>query len=217
MKTISKLEDIFMKGVTGYVEESINNQAINEDQIAMIFDQSEQSLQRFQKNIEIAESWMLQTICKLRYGSSYQGNSISYGNYHFIFSYEILLNVYQKSIKANADPILLDVLLDQVYATKYRDNPDQLKRVKIETHLDPLKHINDRSVIMDMVDKFLLSREDAMMKLNLPSYKQRFERENVDLLTFGEDMLFSDKINLIKETMMGYIKLPESVSNALTD
>ena len=70
---------------------------------------------------------------------------------------------------------------------------------------------------MDMVDKFLLSREDAMMKLNLPSYKQRFERENVDLLTFGEDMLFSDKINLIKETMMGYIKLPESVSNALTD
>lgn len=203
-KEVDRLEDKFMKSVTGFSTEIFKGTAINEKQVMSMFEDGEKALMRLQAVFEKAESQLVEIMARLRYGDSYIGNNWSYGTKHHLLNYDLLYDLYQNALEKNADSITLDMLQDQCFAAKYRNNPREYQRVRIELNIDPLRHLS-KSDAITMHDRGLITSEDLYVKMNLSSLKLRFERENGNMLEFGELLSFDKKIDAIRETIYAYV------------
>ena len=99
----------------------------------------------------------------------------------------------------------LDALLTQVIETEYRHNPQQMQRMVILSDLEPYRHLT-RNEVAGLYDKGIVSREEYLVKLNFADFVRRFERENMNIIEFGDTIDYDKKIGIIKERMMEYAK-----------
>ena len=62
-----------------------------------------------------------------------------------------------------------------------------------------------------LYDKGLASAEQLMLKLDFSDFVKRFERENMNIVEFGENIAYDTKIGIIRERLMEYAteQLPE--------
>jgi hypothetical protein len=51
-----------------------------------------------------------------------------------------------------------------------------------------------------------VSIEELLIKLNFADFIKRFERENMNIITFGENIDYDKKIDTIKERLMEYAR-----------
>lgn len=195
------------QAITGDLGETINTQAINSDQVFSFFESQRQKLMPIKKNFEIAIKWVNESICKMRYGSSFIGYTIDLGNEFYLIDENVLLDIYNDSRKKGLSSVLLDELEDQYNATKYKNNLSKLSRINILNNLDPMRHktVEDVSHMYEMGQ---ISFEDFYLKTNFSSLVMRFERENMDVLIFGSLLDFNEKIRRIKEILVSYIGEP---------
>lgn len=200
-------------GVTGNSVEIINTEAINEKQVQSLFESRTQVLTNLKRNFEIAQKWASETICKLRYGQNFVSCSINYGTEFYLFSAETILEMYEKAKAAKTDSIVLDMLQDQFFETKYRNNVEQLRRTKILVNIDPFRHLTNAEVAA-MYQTGQIDYTDYMLKVNFSTYIKRFEREQTNLVEFGKDLDFDVKINRIQDVLNSYITKPQAVNAA---
>ena len=99
----------------------------------------------------------------------------------------------------------LDALLQQIIETEYRHNPQQMQRMIILSDLEPYRHLT-RQEVQGLFDKGLVSRDELMIKLNFADFIRRFERENMNIITFGETIDYQKKIDTIKERLAEYAR-----------
>lgn len=204
-KDIDRRKSEIFKNVTGFYGHSINDKAVNEKQVLAIFETLETALREPQKNFEDAIKWVTETICLLRYGrESFISCSVSLGTEHYILTSDQLLTLYQKSVDTKRfTTSSLDMIEDRYFETAYRNNPEQLRRQKILTNLDPFRH---RS--LDEVSKMFtdgqIKFEDYFIKANLSSLILRFERENIALTEYGSNSDFNIKIESIYQELVKY-------------
>ena len=57
-----------------------------------------------------------------------------------------------------------------------------------------------------LYDKNLVSLEELLVKLNFADFIRRFERENANIITFGENIEYDNKIAIIKERLADYAR-----------
>ena len=112
--------------------------------------------------------------------------------------------MYQEAKSAGLDDVVLDMLQEQFWATKYRNNPEAQQRVNILLHLEPFRHLS-KAEVRDMYGADQIEYEDFYLKQNFSSLIMRFERENTDVLSFGSALSFDAKINRIRETILSYV------------
>ena len=206
-----RLERKFYKAVTGNSIESINDKAVNEKQVISLFESRKQALTKLKVNFERAQEWIESTVCKLRYGDSHISTSINYGTDFYLFTTEETFQMYQSAVDSNLDSITLDMLQDQAYKTKYRNDPDELRNVMTLLHLDPFRHVSSEDV-KAMHQSNDVSYVDMMMKVNLSSYTMKFERMNGPISEFGTALTFDARINKIDETIRSFIIKPEDIA-----
>lgn len=77
--------------------------------------------------------------------------------------------------------------------------------MKVLTDLEPFRHLS-REEVLKLKDSNLISAEDALIKLNFPSYISRFERENMNVMNFGENIAYDAKIKAISDRLREYAK-----------
>ena len=199
--TDRKIEII--EGICGASHEVISNKAVNQDQVLSLFESGKDSILQLQPNFEKLKSWYDDIICKIRYGDNYLQNSISYGEEKYLFSSQQILESYEEAKSNGADTNVLDVLLDMYYNTKYKDNPEEMKRQAMISNLDPVRHMTAREVIAIKAD---LPWEDYALKINFSSYIKRFEREHADIVKFGTpEMPLRIKIDSILAILYSYL------------
>ena len=196
----------------GFGGDPINDQAINEKQVMASFEGRAQRLREIAKNFEIAQKWADSTAAALRYGPAFQECAISYGTEFYLYSADEVLAMYQEAKAAGLDDVVLDMLQEQFWATKYRNNPEMQQRVNILLHLEPLRHIS-KAEAREMYAAGQIEWEDFYTKVNFSSLIMRFERENTDVLSFGSLLSFDAKINSIRETIMSYVTENETDSS----
>ena len=201
---VKRLSELIHSSVTGYDGELLKNQAINEKQVIAGFEGRSNILRSVKHNFEMAQQWTTETICKLRYGDSFQSASISYGQEFYLYNADFILSLYEKAKTANLSSKILDLLEDQYFETKFKNNPEQLERNKILCHLDPFRHLTIQEV-KDMYEKNQIAYSDYMIKANFSTYIMRFEREEINIVQFGEALNFDIKINRIFETLKMYV------------
>lgn len=207
VEEVDRLKMNIYRAVVGYGGDLKNDQAVNEKQVAAAFESRTTVLRQLKRNFEKAQQWANETICRLRYGNLFVSASIDYGNEFYLYEPADILEMYQKAKEAGADEATLDDLQDQYHQTKYRNNPNQLQRVKIITNLDPFRHLS-KSEVKEMYQAGQIEYADYMLKINLSTLILKFERENTSLLRFGELLDFDQKINRINEIIRGYIMAP---------
>lgn len=199
-----RLKTSIFRSITGDGGEPVNNQAVNEKQVGSFFEGKKEKIQAIARNFEQAQKWAEDTVCLLRYGPEvFRGSSISMGTEWYLVTADDILDAYTTHRKSGGDDITLDILQDQYYETKYRNNPEALRRVRILLNLEPFRH-SSKDQVKAMYDAGLAAKADLILKTNFSSFILRFERENTSITEFGAELDFDKKIEAIKAALYVY-------------
>lgn len=200
-----RLKNNIITSVVGTNEEITTRDALNEQQIRANFESQSTILNRVKKGFESAQKFVDDTICKLRYGDDFVDSVINYGTEFFIYDANELRERYKVAKESGASESELDALQNQIVETEYRTNPAQRQRMLILSELEPYRHLT-RDEMTTLFDKGLVTADEMRLKLNFNSLIKRFERENTNILEFGDAIPYSRKIEIIKEAIDGYAK-----------
>lgn len=200
-----RLREDIITAVCGTSEDVQRKTAINEQQVAANFESQTTALKEVKKQFEIAQTFVDATICRLRYGDDFISASINYGTEFFIYDVAELRERYKTAKESGASVAELDALQQQIIETEYRHDPTQLQRMLLLSELEPFRHLTTTEVA-DLHREGAISDEDFALKLNFTSLIRRFERENINILEFGEQMKYPAKIQKIHETIVNYLK-----------
>ena len=191
--------------IVGQAEEITQREALNEQQVKAGFESQSTVLQRVKRGFEEAQKWVDDTIARERYGTAFISSSINYGTEFYLFTADELRLRYKTAKESGASEADLDALQQQIIETEYRHNPQQMQRMIILGDLEPYRHLT-REEVQALYDKNLITIEELMVKLNFADFVRRFERENMNIITFGENIDYDTKIDTIKERLMEYAR-----------
>ena len=191
--------------IVGQNEEITQREAFNEQQVKAGFESVTTVLNRVKKGFEAAQQWVDDTCCRSRYGTGFIQSSINYGTEFYLFTSDELRERYKNAKEAGMSEADLDALYQQIIETEYRHNPQQMQRMIILGDLEPYRHMT-RDEVQGLYAKGLVSIEELLVKLNFADFVRRFERENMNIITFGENIDYDKKIGTIKERLMEYAR-----------
>ena len=198
-----RLREEIITAVVGQDEIVTNRDAFNEQQVQANFESVTTVLNRVKKGFELAQKWVDETICRLRYGRRFISAKINYGTEFYLYSADELRKRYKAAKEAGASESELDMMQNQILQTEYRNDPVQLRRMLVLAELEPFRHLS-RQEVSELFSKNLVSETDLRIKLNFPNFVRRFERENTNILDFGSEIDYRKKIETIMAEFRRY-------------
>lgn len=192
---------ISVVGSGGTVSEK---EAINETQVTANFESKTSVLNALKTNFELAQKFIEDTICKLRYGDTFISSSISWGTEFYVFTVTELYSKYKQAKENGASNSELDAISQQILEVEYRNNPLVLQRMLILKQLEPYPHKTLDEVI-ELFEKGLLDEKLVKLKINFNTLVDRFERENINIIEFASKKPLRDKINIITNKLLDYV------------
>lgn len=192
---------ISVVGSGGAVSEK---EAINEMQVTANFESKTSVLNALKTNFELAQKFIEDTICKLRYGDAFISSSISWGTEFYVFTVTELYSKYKQAKENGASNSELDAISQQILEVEYRNSPLVLQRMLILKQLEPYPHKTLDEVIK-LFEKGLLDKRLVKLKINFNTLVDRFERENINIIEFASKKPLRDKINIITNKLLEYV------------
>lgn len=193
---------VSITGSGGIVSEK---EAINETQVAANFESKTSVLNALKTNFELAQKFVEDTICRFRYGSDFISSSISWGTEFYVFTVKELYNKYEQAKTNGASESELDAITQQILEVEYRNNPLVLQRMLILKQLEPYPH-KTLDEVLKLHEKKLLNENYVKLKINFSTLVERFERENINIIEFASARTFSEKIKLITDKLLDYVR-----------
>lgn len=200
-----RLESLIRMRIVGVGGDISEKEAMNVSQVIANFENKISVLNKLKVNFENAQRFVEETVCRLRYGSDFLDMSINYGTEFYIYSAEELYKKYDLAKNSGAANAELDLLQNQILEVEYKNNPMLLQRLLVLKHIEPFRHYSTEEVLK-FAESNLIDRETLLLKLNFNAYIDRFERENINVIEFGANILFDTKINNILKILQGYVK-----------
>lgn len=191
---VSRLRNNIFTSVVGTGGEVQQKAAINELQVSANYEDRTAVLNNLKVNFEKIIMFTNDTVCRLRYGSDYIGSSVDLGTEFYVHSITDLYNQFKLAKDNGATETQLNAITNQIIQTEYRNNPIQMQRMILLKELEPYVNYT-RAELLDLKDKGLVDEELLRIKINFTSFVERFERENINILEFGE---FTDKDNKLE-------------------
>lgn len=204
VKECTRLKEEIVVSVVGSGGEVSEKEAINETQVTANFESKTSVLNALKTNFEQAQKFVEDTVCRLRYGSSFISSSISWGTEFYVFTVTELYAKYKEAKELGASESELDAISEQILEVEYRNNPLLLQRMLILKQLEPYPHKTVAEVI-ELFDKNLLDERYVMLKVNFSSLIDRFERENINIIEFAANKPLREKINIINKKLLEYV------------
>ena len=192
---------ISVVGTGGTVSEK---EAINETQVTANFESKTSVLNALKTNFELAQKFVEDTICRLRYGAAFISSSVNWGTEFYVFTTSELYAKYKQAKDNGASDSELDAISQQILEVEYRNNPLVLQRMLILKQLEPYPHKTLKEVI-DLFDKGLLNEKLVKLKVNFMPLIDRFERENINIIEFASAKSLREKINIIRKKLLEYV------------
>lgn len=200
---LKRLEKDIVNSCVGLDNTILNETSLADKQVDATFESKDNVLNRIKKGFEEAQKWVDTTICILRYGSAFISASINYGNEFYTLSPETLQKRYNEAKNGGASEADLDAIYTQLIETTYRHNPTQMQRMIILKDLEPFVHRTQEQV-QSLYEKGLCSQAEVILKSDFMGFIRRFERENDNILEFGTNIPYSEKINNIYQSLLSY-------------
>ena len=198
-----RLRENIITAVVGQNEEVTQREAFNEQQVKAAFESQSTVLNRVKKGFEAAQQFVDETVCRLRYGNMFVSAKVKYGTEFDWYDASELRNRYKLAKESGTSEAELDALQNQIIETEYRNNPTQLQRMLILAELEPYRHLT-RNEVLDLYGRNLIPENELRIKLNFANFVRRFERENTNILEFGTQIPFNQKISVITSKFNEY-------------
>ena len=192
---------ISVVGSGGTVSEK---EAINETQVTANFESKTSVLNALKTNFELAQKFVEDTICKLRYGNAFISSSISWGTEFYVFTVTELYSKYKQAKENGASNSELDAISQQILEVEYRNNPLVLQKMLILKQLEPYPH-KTLDEVLKLYEKGLLDEKLVKLKINFTTLIERFERENINIIEFASNKPLREKIDIINKKLLDYV------------
>ena len=204
VKECVRLKNEIVVSVVGSGGTVSEKEAINETQVTANFESKTSVLNALKTNFEQAQKFIDDTICRLRYGTSFISSAISWGTEFYVFTVSELYAKYKQAKDNGASNSELDAIAQQILEVEYRNNPLILQRMLILKQLEPYPH-KTLNEVMQLFDKGLLNINTVQLKINFTALVERFERENINILEFASAKPLREKIDIITKKLLDYV------------
>ena len=204
VKEVVRLKDEIITSIVGSGGTVSEKEAINETQVSANFESKTSVLNALKTNFELAQKFVDDTICKLRYAEAFIDSSINWGTEFYIFTVGELYKRYKEAKESGASDAELNALAEQILEVEYRNNPIELQRMRVLRQLEPYPNKTTNEVV-DLFDKGLLDEDQVRLKVNFTPYIKRFERENIDIVSFASGRPMREKVSTILQTLQSYV------------
>ena len=191
---------ISVVGSGGTVSEK---EAINETQVTANFESKTSVLNALKTNFELAQKFVEDTVCKLRYGGAFISSSVNWGTEFYVFTVTELYSKYKQAKENGASNSELDAISQQILEVEYRNNPLVLQRMLILKQLEPYPH-KTLDEVLKLYEKELLNENLVKLKINFSTLVEKFERENINIIEFASNKPMREKIDIINKKLLEY-------------
>jgi len=197
--------DRIFKSVVGDSGEVRNDAAKNEKQIESGFESKQDVITKIKYQFEEVNEWVIRTMCRMAFRDEFKDVECDYGTQFYLTDEYALLNSLAEAKDKKVPDAIISDITRQYFETKYRTDSETKKRMKIVLDIDPFpsKSIDDVFMIYQ-ANPLLVGDDNMFIKLHLDALLQRFERENIPLVQFGNQFEYYRKIEIINETIRGY-------------
>ena len=192
---------ISVVGSGGTVSEK---EAINETQVTANFESKTSVLNALKTNFELAQKFVEDTVCKLRYGGAFISSSVNWGTEFYVFTVTELYSKYKQAKENGASNSELDAISQQILEVEYRNNPLVLQRMLILKQLEPYPH-KTLDEVLKLYEKELLNENLVKLKINFSALVEKFERENINIIEFASNKPMREKIDIINKKLLEYV------------
>ena len=213
VKECVRLKNEIVVSVVGSGGTVSEKEAINETQVTANFESKTSVLNALKTNFELAQKFIEDTVCKLRYGAAFISSSVSWGTEFYVFTVMELYSKYKQAKENGASNSELDAISQQILEVEYRNNPLVLQRMLILKQLEPYPH-KTLDEVLKLYEKELLSENLVRLKINFSSLIERFERENINIIEFASNKPLREKIDIINKKLLEYVSEPTAVKGA---
>lgn len=211
VKECIRLKNEIVISVVGSGGTVSEKEAINETQVTANFESKTSVLNALKTNFELAQKFIEDTICRLRYGASFISSSINWGTEFYVFTVSELYSKYKLAKENGASNSELDAISQQILEVEYRNNPLVLQRMLILKQLEPYPH-KTLDEVLKLYEKQLLSENLVRLKINFSTLVERFERENINIIEFASNKPMREKIDIINKKLLEYVSENESAA-----
>jgi hypothetical protein len=201
---------ISIVGSGGTVSEK---EAINETQVTANFESKTSVLNALKTNFELAQKFVEDTVCKLRYGGAFISSSVNWGTEFYVFTVTELYSKYKQAKENGASNSELDAISQQILEVEYRNNPLVLQRMLILKQLEPYPH-KTLDEVLKLYEKELLNENLVKLKINFSTLVEKFERENINIIEFASNKPMREKIDIITNKLLEYVTENDTTGTA---
>ena len=201
---------ISVVGSGGTVSEK---EAINETQVTANFESKTSVLNALKTNFELAQKFIEDTVCKLRYGNAFISSSVNWGTEFYVFTVTELYSKYKQAKDNGASNSELDAISQQILEVEYRNNPLVLQRMLILKQLEPYPH-KTLDEVLKLYEKKLIDEKLVKLKINFSTLVDRFERENINIIEFASNKPLREKIDIITNKLLEYVTENDTTGTA---
>lgn len=201
---------ISVVGSGGTVSEK---EAINETQVTANFESKTSVLNALKTNFELAQKFVEDTVCKLRYGGAFISSSVSWGTEFYVFTVTELYSKYKQAKENGASNSELDAISQQILEVEYRNNPLVLQRMLILKQLEPYPH-KTLDEVLKLYEKKLIDENLVKLKVNFSTLVEKFERENINIIEFASNKPMREKIDIINKKLLEYVTENDTTGTA---
>lgn len=201
---------ISVVGSGGTVSEK---EAINETQVTANFESKTSVLNALKTNFELAQKFVEDTVCRLRYGGAFISSSVNWGTEFYVFAVTELYSKYKQAKENGASNSELDAISQQILEVEYRNNPLVLQRMLILKQLEPYPH-KTLDEVLKLYEKGLLNENLVKLKINFSTLVEKFERENINIIEFASNKTLREKIDIITNKLLEYVTENDTTGTA---
>ena len=204
----ARLKNEIVVSVVGSGGTVSEKEAINETQVTANFESKTSVLNTLKTNFELAQKFVEDTVCKLRYGDAFISSSVSWGTEFYVFTVAELYSKYKQAKENGASNSELDAISQQILEVEYRNNPLVLQRMLILKQLEPYPH-KTLDEVLKLYEKKLIDENLVKLKINFSTLVEKFERENINIIEFASNKPMREKIDIINKKLLEYVSKDE--------
>lgn len=200
---LTELEDyIFMKSVG--TNDLLDTEAVNKLQVKGSFETKKSVLLKIKPNFDNLYKWILETLNKVTNGpNSTISVACDFGTEFHLVSEEEMQKRYDNAKKIGLPEAEIDTLYMQLIDTKYKNNPDLVDRMWLIKIIDPCPY----DTLDQKIRKFelgIITEQEFVLTTRLMKLVERFEIEQIDLVSYGKLLTLREKLSKIKVELTKY-------------
>ena len=204
VKECERLKNEIVVSIVGSGGNVSEKEAINETQVSANFESKTAVLNALKTNFELAQKFVEDTVCRLRYGESFISSSVNLGTEFYVFTVKELYDKYERAKRNGASVSELDAITQQILEVEYKNNPLVLQRMLILKQIEPYPHQTMQEVL-NLFKNGLLEDKYVQLKINFSTFVERFERENINIIEFASNKPMREKIGIIQTKLLEYV------------